>query len=59
MDEPELDLIAIDHLPSMLPEESSEDFSSQLLGALMELPYGRVWQRALELFAEKAAAANK
>ena len=59
MDEPMLDLIAIDHLPSMLPEESSEDFSSQLLGALMELPGGRVWQRALELFAEKAAAANK
>ena len=59
MDEPVLDLIAIDHLPSMLPEESSEDFSSQLLGALMELPDGRVWQRALELFAEKAAAANK
>ena len=59
VDEPVLDLIAIDHLPSMLPEESSEDFSSQLLGALMELPDGRVWQRALELFAEKAAAANK
>ena len=59
MDESMLDLIAIDHLPSMLPEESSEDFSSQLLGALMELPDGRVWQRALELFAEKAAAANK
>ena len=59
MDEPVLDLIAIDHLPSMLPQESSEDFSSQLLGALMALPEGRVWQRALELFAEKAAAANK
>ena len=59
MDEPVLDLIAIDHLPSMLPQESSEDFSSQLLGALMALPEGRVWQRALELFAEKAAAADK
>ena len=59
MDEPALDLIAIDHLPSMLPEESSEDFSSQLLGALMELPDGKVWQRALELFAEKTVAANK
>ena len=59
MDEPVLDLIAIDHLPSMLPEESSEDFSSRLLGALMELPDGRVWLRALELFAEKAAAAKE
>lgn len=57
-DKPVLDLVAIDHLPSMLPKESSEDFSSQLLGALMELPDGRVWQRALELFAEKAAAAG-
>ena len=57
-DKPVLDLVAIDHLPSMLPEESSEDFSSQLLGALMELPDGRVWQRALELFAEKKAQAR-
>ena len=57
-DKPVLDLVAIDHLPSMLPKESSEDFSSQLLGALMELPDGRVWQRALELFEQKKAEAN-
>ena len=58
VDKPMLDLIAIDHLPSMLPEESSEDFSSQLLGALMELPDGRVWQRASKLFEEKKAQAG-
>ena len=46
--EPVLDLISIDHLPSMLPKESSEDFSVQLLDALMELPGARTWQRAPE-----------
>ena len=55
--EPVLDLISIDHLPSMLPKESSEDFSVQLLDALMELPGGRTWQRALKLFQEKKAQA--
>ena len=57
-DEPVLDLIAIDHLPSMLPKESSEDFSAQLLGALLELPDGRTWQRALELFEDNKAQAR-
>ena len=56
-DKPVLDLIAIDHLPSMLPKESSEDFSAQLLGALLELPDGRPWQRALEIFKDKKAQA--
>ena len=56
-DKPVLDLIAIDHLPSMLPKESSEDFSGQLLVALQELPDGRTWQRALELFEEKKVQA--
>ena len=56
-DKPVLDLIAIDHLPSMLPKESSEDYSSQLLDALLELPDGRTWQRALKLFEDKKAKA--
>ncbi|MCY4363129.1 MAG: saccharopine dehydrogenase [Gammaproteobacteria bacterium] len=56
-DKPVLDLIAIDHLPSMLPKESSEDFSGQLLGALLELPDGRTWQRAVDLFEDKKAQA--
>ena len=56
-DNPVLDLVAIDHLPSMLPKESSEDFSAQLLGAMLELPDGRTWQRALELFEDKKAQA--
>lgn len=47
---PPLDLIAIDHLPSMLPLESSEDYSSQLISALLTLdkPDEGVWARALQ-----------
>ncbi len=49
---PPLDLIAIDHLPSMLPLESSEDYSSQLIAALLTLdrPDEDVWGRALDEF---------
>ena len=54
---PPLDLVAIDHLPSMLPRESSEDFSEQLLPTLLQLgqPEEGVWGRALEVFKEKSA----
>ncbi len=47
-----LDVIAIDHLPSMLPKESSEDYSSQLTKALLELnePEKGIWGRALADF---------
>lgn len=49
-----LQLIAIDHLPSLLPRESSEDYSGQLLSALREIPqHSAVWQRALDLYQEK------
>ncbi|MBT5318654.1 MAG: saccharopine dehydrogenase [Chloroflexi bacterium] len=43
--DPPLDLIAIDHLPSLLPKESSEDFSNQLLPYLLQLnaPDEGVW----------------
>ncbi len=51
-------LIAIDHLPSMLPRESSEDFCSQLMPHLLKLSEGNqgVWGRAHELFLDKSAA---
>ncbi|NQY11482.1 MAG: saccharopine dehydrogenase [Flavobacteriales bacterium] len=50
-----LDLIAIDHLPSMLPVESSEDFCNQLLPHLLQLDNLNegVWQRANKIFKEK------
>lgn len=47
-DQPVLDVTAIDNLPSMLPAESSEDFSEQLLPHLMTLKRidEGVWGRA-------------
>jgi len=49
---PPLDVIAIDHLPSMLPLEASEDYSAQLTKALLELnePERGIWGRALDQF---------
>jgi saccharopine dehydrogenase (NAD+, L-lysine-forming) len=49
-------LSAIDHLPSLLPVEASEDFGQQLLPHLLSLNGKRsdVWQRALTLFHEKS-----
>ncbi|NND93023.1 MAG: saccharopine dehydrogenase [Granulosicoccus sp.] len=49
---PALDLIAIDHLPSLLPRESSEDFANQLLPHLLtlnQLDTG-IWRRAESVF---------
>jgi saccharopine dehydrogenase (NAD+, L-lysine-forming) len=45
----DLYVMAIDHLPSMLPKESSEDFSSQLLPHLMDMKTN-VWSKALDTF---------
>ena len=60
---PPLDVISIDHLPSMLPRESSDDFVGQLAPHLLELclqsgdrtaaDYGGVWRRALDVFEQK------
>jgi len=55
-----LDLIAIDHLPSLLPVESSEDFCAQLLPYLLRLDnlQAGVWRRAYELFQQKCELAK-
>ena len=47
-EEPPLDVMAIDNLPSLLPRESSEDFAAQLLPHLLTLPAmdAGVWGRA-------------
>ena len=47
-----LDLTAIDNLPSMLPVESSEDFSTQLLPALFELKniHQGIWANAHKIY---------
>lgn len=51
-DDPVMDVMAIDNLPSMLPLESSEDFARQLLATLMQLGSDQdgVWTRARATF---------
>ncbi len=53
-----LDLIAIDHLPSLLPVESSEDFAQQLLPSLLQLGDIKqgVWRRANDVFEQKISS---
>ena len=53
-----LSMISIDHLPSLLPRESSEAFSAALLPSLLQLndwKNVRVWQQAEKLFKEKCS----
>ncbi|SPO39978.1 probable saccharopine dehydrogenase (NAD, L-lysine-forming) [Pseudozyma flocculosa] len=72
---PPLTVISIDHLPTLLPRESSEGFSQDLLPSLLQLPHvlgkdttkdadyeegkGAVWQRAEKLFRHHLALAEK
>ncbi|KAF9786117.1 saccharopine dehydrogenase [Thelephora terrestris] len=53
---PSLSVISIDHLPTLLPREASEQFSSDLLPSLLQLPQrdnARVWVEAEKLFNSK------
>ncbi|GIZ49601.1 hypothetical protein CKM354_001263100 [Cercospora kikuchii] len=53
-----LSVISIDHLPSLLPREASEAFSSALLPSLLQLndwKNARVWKQADKLFKDKCA----
>ena len=54
-----IDIMAIDHLPSFLPKESSCDFSEQLIPHLMDLlnggPESAVWKRAACFYHDKSA----
>lgn len=62
MGNPPLSVISIDHLPTLLPRESSEQFSHDLLPSLLEFPKrqsARVWTDAEKLFREKLAEAVK
>jgi saccharopine dehydrogenase (NAD+, L-lysine-forming) len=48
-----IDVIAIDHLPTLLPRESSEFFGTDLLESLIALQNyenARVWNRAEDLY---------
>ncbi len=57
---PALDIVAIDNLPSMLPLESSQDYASQLLPLLLGFTTDEddTWARAKTVFEAKAAAAH-
>lgn len=54
-----VDLMAIDHLPSFLPRESSIDYSEQLLPHLKNLleegENNPIWKRAREIFDQKCS----
>ncbi|KAF9535832.1 saccharopine dehydrogenase, partial [Crepidotus variabilis] len=57
---PPLAMISIDHLPTLLPREASEQFSTDLLPSLLEFPSrqtSRVWVDSEKLFKEKLASA--
>lgn len=49
-EEPPLDLIAIDNLPSLLPREASTDFSAALVPQLLDFEVGGAWGRCLHRF---------
>lgn len=52
--EPPLDLIAIDNLPSLLPRESSTDFSAALLPQLLDFGTGGPWGRCQDRYHQAA-----
>lgn len=57
-----MEVISIDHLPTLLPREASEQFSADLLPSLLEFPdrdRARVWTDAKKIFEEKLAEAVK
>jgi len=51
-----LAVVSIDHLPTLLPREASEQFSEDILPSLLEFPLretARVWVESERLFNEK------
>ncbi|KZT21659.1 saccharopine dehydrogenase [Neolentinus lepideus HHB14362 ss-1] len=59
---PPLSVISIDHLPTLLPREASEQFSHDLLPSLLQFPErktARVWVEAEQLYQSKLAEAVK
>jgi len=57
---PPLSVISIDHLPTLLPREASEQFSSDLLPSLLEFPNrktAQTWTEAEKLYRDKVMQA--
>eukprot|EP01134_Creolimax_fragrantissima_P008086 CFRG8086T1 len=58
----QMEVCAIDHLPTLLPLESSERFGADLEATLLELPKiaeSAVWTKARKLFDEKIVEAEQ
>jgi len=51
-------VISIDHLPTLLPREASEQFSEDLLPSLLGFPEMREWSEAKALFQKKLREAG-
>ncbi len=49
----DIELTSIDNLPSLIPKESSEDFSEQFLPSLMSFDQGEEWIAAKSVFERK------
>eukprot|EP01126_Amoeba_proteus_P039823 TRINITY_DN4218_c0_g1_i3.p1 TRINITY_DN4218_c0_g1~~TRINITY_DN4218_c0_g1_i3.p1 ORF type:complete len:237 (+),score=41.82 TRINITY_DN4218_c0_g1_i3:727-1437(+) len=45
-----LDLVSIDHFPSLVPAESSNEFTDGLLSELVNFPSTNVWKRASNIY---------
>jgi saccharopine dehydrogenase (NAD+, L-lysine forming) len=53
-----IDIISIDHLPTLLPREASDQFDKELLPTLLELKnreLSATWKKAEKIFREKCA----
>jgi len=48
-----LEVIAIDHLPSLVPRESSKEFGDLIIQHILQFGQTPVWDRAIKLFKEK------
>jgi len=48
-----VDAVTIDHLPSLVPYESSKEFDDSLINYLLQFPSSPVWTRAKTLFEDK------
>lgn len=58
IDGPELRIIAIDHLPTMIPRESSDEYSAMLLPTLLSLDRREsedVWKRAEQVYKDRVS----
>jgi len=55
--EPAFDVVSIDHLPSLVPSDSSNEFTNDLFPHILEYNTSDVWQDALKLFKTKVQEA--